>query len=190
MADSSVASPTAPQTFSWRTQLFRGAMVMLAAGLTAALYFWGNRIPTAALMRYGYVGIFIISVLAYATVIVPLPAPALAFVAGGVLLPWLVAIVAGLGASVGQMTGYLAGLGGRVVVENRGIYARLQYWMRRYGPVVIFVVAFIPSPFFDFVGILAGAFRMPVRVFFFWCALGQILKMLVFAYAGNIWRWH
>jgi membrane protein DedA with SNARE-associated domain len=46
------------------------------------------------------------------------------------------------------------------------------------------VMAFIPNPIFDLAGMAAGMLKMPVPQFLFWCALGKILKMLVFSYTG------
>ena len=46
-------------------------------------------------------------------------------------------------------------------------------------------MAVIPNPFFDLAGIAAGTLKIPVLRFYFFCALGSIIKMLAFAYGGN-----
>ena len=56
--------------------------------------------------------------------------------------------------------------------------------MRRYGASPRFVLAAIPNPFFDLAGMAAGALRMPLLPFLFWCLLGKSIKMLFFAYTG------
>jgi membrane protein DedA with SNARE-associated domain len=56
---------------------------------------------------------------------------------------------------------------------------------RRWSDLLILIMAFIPNPFFDLAGIAAGTLKMPVLRFYFFCALGSILKMLVFAFGGN-----
>jgi uncharacterized membrane protein YdjX (TVP38/TMEM64 family) len=48
------------------------------------------------------------------------------------------------------------------------------------------LLAFIPNPAFDLVGIAAGALKIPFYQFIFWCWIGKVLKMLVFAYLGDI----
>jgi hypothetical protein len=63
------------------------------------------------------------------------------------------------------------------LVDKNPRYARLVGWMRRFGPVTIFVLAVIPNPLFDVTGIIAGALRMPV-----W--LGKIVKNIAVAYGA------
>jgi membrane protein DedA with SNARE-associated domain len=96
-----------------------------------------------------------------------------------------VGLVAGLGATLGEMSGYLAGASGRAIVPNQILYNRLENAMRRYGPIVIVVLAFIPSPVFDLAGVIAGALKMPWYQFLLWCFLGKLPKMLLVAYAGE-----
>ncbi len=57
--------------------------------------------------------------------------------------------------------------------------------MRKYGSITVLLLAFIPSPLFDIAGVTAGMLKMPLLRFLFWCMLGKILKMLVFAYGGS-----
>jgi membrane protein DedA with SNARE-associated domain len=151
-----------------------------------SLFIYSIRDRADILTRYGYPGIFLLSVLASATIV--LPAPGLLFVFGAGALPALsplwVGVAAGLGATVGELSGYLAGFSGRAVIEDRAMYDRLEGWMRKYGPLVIASLGFLPFPIFDLAGIAAGALKMPVQRFLFWCAMGKIPKMLVVAYAG------
>jgi membrane protein DedA with SNARE-associated domain len=62
--------------------------------------------------------------------------------------------------------------------------------MKKYGGWTVLFLAFIPNPAFDMAGIVAGALKMPIKRFLIWCAIGKIMKMLVFAYAGStIFSW-
>ncbi len=106
------------------------------------------------------------------------------FTMGAVFNPLLVALVAGAGASLGELTGYLAGFSSQPVVERMKIYQRLVVWLKKYGALAILVLAAIPNPIFDMTGAAAGALKMPVRKFLFWTWIGETIKMLVFAYAG------
>jgi len=139
------------------------------------------------LSSYGYIGIFLISIAANATIIIPLPGVAFTTAMGAIFNPVGVAIAAGLGASLGELSGYLAGFSGQGVVERVQLYTRLTEWMRAheilsYG--VIFLLALIPNPLFDLAGMASGALKLPMWKFLIACALGKILKMLAFAYAG------
>ena len=136
------------------------------------------------LESYGYIGIFLISILANATVIIPAPGLVIVFSMGAKFTPLLVGIAAGLGATIGELSGYLAGFSGQAVIEDQKRYDQLVRWMQKNGPLTIAVLAFIPNPLFDLAGIIAGALKMKVHHFLFFALIGKILKMLLFAYAG------
>jgi membrane protein DedA with SNARE-associated domain len=135
--------------------------------------------------KYGYPGIFVLSFLTYATVIVPVPGLLVVSAMGAYFNPILVALAAGLGAALGQLTGYLAGFGSQPVVERVQIYKRMVEWVRKNGPLSILVLSAIPNPIFDITGAAAGALRMPVYKFFFWTWMGETIKMVIFAYFGS-----
>jgi len=104
---------------------------------------------------------------------------------GGVLNPLAVGIAAGLGAALGELTGYLAGIGGRAVIERRGFYDRLEGWMRKGGPLVIFLLAAIPNPAFDVGGMMAGALRMPIWHFYLAAWAGKSVRFTLLAMGGQ-----
>ena len=149
-----------------------------------SIFIFSIRDKVQDLEKYGYLGIFIISFLAYATVILPAPGVALVFSMGAVFTPWIVALVAGAGAALGEMVGYLAGFGSQPAIERLNIYERMVFWLKKYGSVAILLLSAIPNPFFDLTGIAAGALKMPVYKFLGWAWLGETIKMFVFAYAG------
>lgn len=144
-----------------------------------------NRDRIQHLQVYGYPGIFLVSLLSYATIIVPVPAVVLTSVMGAVFNPFFVSIAAGVGASLGELSGYLAGFSGQMVVEDKPHYDRIVRWMRKYGGLTILVLATIPNPLFDLVGILAGMLKMPIWKFLMFCMIGNIIKMMMFAFAGD-----
>lgn len=165
-----------------RTRFLRLLALLLVIAATVAGVLWRDRL--GRFVAYGYPGIFLISLAANATVILPAPSLALVFALGGVLDPILVGLTAGLGEALGELTGYLAGYSGQAVIENREIYDRLHGWMRQYGLATIFFLSVFPSPFFDLAGIAAGALRFPIGYFLLSCWLGKTLKTTVFALAG------
>ncbi|MFQ5410232.1 MAG: VTT domain-containing protein, partial [Anaerolineales bacterium] len=55
---------------------------------------------------------------------------------------------------------------------------------RRSALTVLLVMAIIPNPLFDVVGIAAGALKIRLEQFLVITAVGKIIKMLFFAYAG------
>ena len=160
----------------------RVAIFLLVVGLSVYLILIRDRIQE--LEVYGYPGIFLISLISNATVIIPLPGVVVTSAMGAVFNPFWVALASGTGAALGEISGYLAGFSGRGVVQRTPQHDRLQEWMGKYGNLTVLVLALIPNPLFDVAGITAGALKMPVLRFLLFCAIGKILKMLVFAYGG------
>lgn len=152
--------------------------------IALSVFVFSIRDQAEQLAIYGYPGIFVISFLAYATVLLPAPGVAVVFTMGSVFNPFGVAIAAGTGAALGELTGYLAGFSGQAVVERVEIYERLTSWMKRNGSLTILVLAAIPNPFFDLAGVAAGSLKMHVVRFFIWCWIGETIKMAIFAFAG------
>ena len=167
----------------WKLTLARILALIVVIGISVYIYALGDQAAKYAI--YGYPGIFLISFMAYATVILPAPGVAIVFVAGAVLHPLGVGLAAGAGATLGEMVGYLAGFSGQAVIERVNIYTRMTGWMMRNGPLTIFLLAMIPNPFFDVAGMSAGALKMPVPKFMVWCFLGETLKMTALAYLGE-----
>jgi len=151
--------------------------------------------------KYGYIGVFLASLLGSAPLFFPIPHPATVF-AGGVLLfnPIGVAIAGGVGGAIGETMGYIAGLGGKVISKDewvgglKGFLRRLvglaidqiTEWFSRYPRITIFVLALIPNPLFDAAGIVAGFNRYNIRKFFIATLLGKTLRSFFLSYLGFI----
>jgi uncharacterized membrane protein YdjX (TVP38/TMEM64 family) len=168
-----------------RQNILRVLALVGVVGLIAALFVFRDQVKQ--LENFGYFGIFLISIAVNATIIIPIPGVALATAMGAIFNPFGVAVAAGLGAALGELSGYLAGFGGQVAVERVELYNRLTEWMRAHQTLAylaIFILAFIPNPLFDLAGMAAGALKLPVWKFLLACSIGKILKMLMFAFAG------
>ena len=162
------------------------AALVLSVAITVVVFRLGDRL--ADLQGLGYLGVFVIAVLANATVILPVPGIAVVFAGGGVLNPLLVGLIAGVGEPLGELTGYLAGYGGSAVAENRELYERIRRWMERRGFMTLLVLSAIPNPLFDLAGMAAGMLRYPVFKFLLACWIGKTFKALVIAYLGSFLR--
>jgi uncharacterized membrane protein YdjX (TVP38/TMEM64 family) len=177
--------PPAKEKPKLTTTFLRVLALVGVLSLIALLFIFRDQVRK--LEEYGYIGIFLLSIAANATIIIPLPGVALTTAMGAIFNPVGVAIAAGLGAALGELSGYLAGFSGQGVVERTKLYDRLMDWMERhqnlaYGLIVL--MAFIPNPLFDIAGMASGALKLPLWKFLIACAIGKILKMLMFAYAG------
>jgi membrane protein YqaA with SNARE-associated domain len=151
-------------------------------GITVYIYSIRERVDEFA--AYGYPGIFLIALMANATVFLPAPGVAVVFAMGSIFNPLGVALAAGTGGAIGELSGYLAGFSGQAIVENTKAYNRVLPWVQKYGVWAILVLAAIPNPFFDLAGIAAGIAKIPIWKFLLFCWIGQLIKMAMFAYAG------
>ena len=167
---------------TWKIKLARTAAIIFVIGLTVVLFLY--RKDVQKLGAFGYPGIFLVSILANATIILPVPGILITSAMGAVFNPFWVAVAAGTGAALGELTGYLAGFSGQGIIENRKWYERFERWMKKYGDITIFVLAVIPNPLFDIAGLTAGALKMPIWRYLIWVTLGKIIKMMLFAYFG------
>ena len=157
--------------------------IIAVVGLTVFLFL--NRQKVSQLGQFGYPGIFLVELISSATLILPVPGVLFTSAMAAVFNPWWVAAAAGSGATLGELTGYVAGFSGQGVIENRTWYDRVTGWIKKYGDATIFVLALIPNPIFDVGGMAAGALRMPVWRFLLFSWLGKIGKMLIFAFGGS-----
>ncbi|KKU46895.1 MAG: putative membrane protein [Candidatus Woesebacteria bacterium GW2011_GWC2_47_16] len=156
----------------------------LAFAILISVLIFLNRDKFGDLESYGYLGIFLISLLGNATIVLPVPVILTAFLGGGIFNPLIVAVVTSLGATIGELTGYLAGTSGRGLLENKGKIEKVKNWMSKYGLWTLFVLAVIPNPLFDLAGIVAGATKIPVYKYLIVVGLGKLIKFLVFSFLG------
>jgi membrane protein YqaA with SNARE-associated domain len=136
------------------------------------------------LAGWGYLGIFLASLLGNATLLLPAPVLALALVEGKYLNPYGVGGASAAGATLGELTGYLAGYGGQAFVDHEQ-YPQLQQWLDDYGFAAIVTLAAVPNPVFDVVGILAGLNHYPLHLFVAATFLGKLVKFTAVALFGK-----
>lgn len=136
--------------------------------------------------RWGYVGAFLISMFASATIVLPAPGIAVVIAMSSALDPVMLGIVAGLGSAIGELSGYAAGAGGRALVpeHQRSQVAKLHSLTHRYGALVLGALAAIPLPLFDFAGIVAGMLRINIAAFIVAVGIGKSIKYIVLILVG------
>ena len=171
-----------PKRVSIRTNILRILALLAVVAITVFVYSIRDRVDEFA--AYGYPGIFLVALMANATVFLPAPGVAVVFAMGSIFNPLGVALAAGSGGALGELSGYLAGFSGQAVIENTNVYDRIHPWVVKYGGWAILLLSAIPNPFFDIAGVAAGIAKMSIRRFLVACWIGQIIKMTLFAYAG------
>jgi len=170
--------------------------LLLVIAITVGIFLVYGRHPErlAELKNYAYWGAFLISLFGNAAVILAAPIlPILATIGvvlypvTGPLGPIIVGLVGGVGAAIGEMTGYMLGYSGRGIVERVKLYNRLVERLRRWGALAIFILSIVPF-FFDLVGIAAGVLRFPLWKFFILCWLGRTILYVGIVLAAA-WGW-
>lgn len=169
-----------------------GLLVLIALMMTVfAFAFFFFDVDVAQLNTYGYVGLFAISLISAASIVLPMPGVAAIAGAGallepvlGIPVPVLVALVAGPAEAIGEITGYAAGYGGSVLFQDRPFYPRVKAWMERRGILTMFALSSFPNPLVDVAGVAAGAVHMPLSHFYIGVLPGKIVKNLYLAAGG------
>lgn len=157
-----------------------GLIVAILISVLAFIY----RDSFIKLQNYGYFGLFVLSILGNATIILPVPVILTAFIGGAIFNPFIVTVIVASGASIGELTGYLAGYGGTGIVEKDAKLQKVKKWMDKHGLWTLFVLAAIPNPLFDLAGIIAGATKIPIHKYLIIVWLGKLIKFGIFAFLG------
>jgi membrane protein DedA with SNARE-associated domain len=100
--------------------------------------------------------------------------------------PFLLGLVGGLGAALGEFTGYGIGFGGRKLIEKKWKkdMNKTEKLFQKYGGfLIILLFAATPLPD-DIVGILGGSLGYPAKKFFVATLIGKIILHWILAYGG------
>ena len=156
--------------------------VAVVVAFILTVFLLRNRLPDISTV--GYIGVLILSFVGSASILVPVPGIAAVCVGPGVvgLSPMIVAVMASIGESVGELSGYMIGFSGRGFADKNRFYPRIERWMQQRGGLVLFLASSFPNPFFDFVGIAGGTLRYPIWRFLIAVWAGKLVKSTLIAY--------
>lgn len=136
--------------------------------------------------QYGYLGIFFLSFIGALSVIFPIPYTIVIYLMGSIIDPLLIAISGGLGSAFGELSGYVLGYFGRMLISEER-RKKMDYMLKifdRYGVAAIFLFALTPLPD-DLLIIPLGIMRYnPIR-FLIPCILGKTLMCLILSLGGR-----
>ena len=158
------------------------------------IYHWEYVIQ---LEHEGYLGLFLISLLAGSPIPIPTPSMILTFTLGSLLNPVLVGIVSGLGNAIGYALIYTTGRGGVHLlpsfnVSDSGIgrflrkirMSRMLDSPNRTGMVTVFLLSIYPNPVLTPLVLGMGATRFNFTKFFIACWAGKTVMTLLLALLG------
>ena len=139
------------------------------------------------LEQLGLLGIMLINFLASATIFLPAPAIATVVAGGALYSPLSVALSSSFGAATGDVVGFLLGHSGKNLFykKHHTTFLVVKDLFHTFGGILIFLVAFIPNPFFDVVGILAGFVHYPLMRFFALILVGRLIRNFLLASFGS-----
>lgn len=196
MSEGSV--PVGPPLSGRPARSVGGSLVPRLVGLAVLIGLTGLSIGAFQLARtfpesphflsLGYLGVFILTLTCSATLFLPVPAWGAVTVAGAFLNPVLLGIAAGAGAATGELTGYLAGRSGRLVLggQDHPWFGRVHRLIDGHGFLTLFVLSAIPNPLFDVAGITAGSLGFSPWRYWLAVALGKSLVYTVLAVGGRV----
>jgi len=142
------------------------------------------------LLQYSYLGVFVLSFIGTASIIIPVPYTLIIFTLSMHPSQWnpaLLIIAGGFGSALGEFTGYALGyFGRRIISEER--QRKMTYLVRvfdRYGPLAIFVFALTPLPD-DLLFIPLGIMRYKFYKAFIPALVGKLLMIFILVNSGTL----
>lgn len=154
--------------------------------LNVALFY--APIDYGGLGAFAYAGAFLITLLANAAVVVPVPyIPIVGHIAQTAGSPLAVVLIAALGSALGESVAFSVGRVETDLFTGRGWYERLRGFFRHEWRAFLFLLVFaMPlNPFFDVGGLAAGALGIRFRTFFAAVLLGRVVRFATIAYLAS-----
>ncbi|MGP8079308.1 MAG: VTT domain-containing protein [Dehalococcoidales bacterium] len=134
-----------------------------------------------------------------ATNLIPFgPAPialSILFTTAPIWNPLIVGLAAAIGASIGGLGGYLAGVLGRKILLKENFMCNMNQalcnenisnWIKHKGPPVIGILALQPFLPFEITGIIAGSLKMSVGKFFIASLTGNAIKYIALSFMAGM----
>lgn len=168
-------------------KVFEIILVVFIIGLSVTIFLMRDKIQNVS--EVSYLGLILLCFIANATVLLPAPSLMIAASCALIMNPWLVALCAALGSSLGEFVGYAFG----TVTED--LSPKFKKFLDKLTSkihnqtLIVFILAVLPLPLFDVVGIYSGGTKMNLIKFFLACFVGKFIKMLVYTRIYDILEW-
>lgn len=161
----------------WR-KYFEVVLLLFILAFSVAIFLLRDKLTEVG--KVGYLGLFLLCVLANSTVLLPSPSLMVAASCALVMDPLLVALVASIGSSVGELVGYAFGTASQDCSPKFHLLLEKLNAKIHNDTLLVFILAVLPLPLFDVIGIYSGGTKMNLLKFFAACFAGKFLKMLVY----------
>jgi membrane protein YqaA with SNARE-associated domain len=165
-----------------RRYLLSGALMGVAVLLLVLSGALLGRVP--ALRQLDYLGIFLINLLGSAW-IAPAPGLLVLCLSAGTsgADPLLAGIAAGMGQTLGGVTGYIGGYGAAGFAVATPGYQRIRAWAQPRMTIALVLTSVIPNPIFSIVNVASGSVRYPLTRYFLVVGVSKTAKTVAAAYA-------
>lgn len=171
----------------WRAWMRPALVAAIAIALNIIAYLMIPPDLAYRLGALGYLGVFLITLISNATIIVPIPYFGLVAALSPGLSMVGVGLAGALGSVIGESVSFFVGRSGRGVVEQtrfyRWVQRQLEHPWRAF--VVLFALSAPPNPAFDVAGITAGAMGLPYWIFLSAVFLARLVRFGVIALFGG-----
>lgn len=163
--------------------------IVLIIAIVAIIIALSKRLDLEGIgVTYGYLGVFIISLVSCATIIFPVSyAPVLiAISASTSLSPFWIGIFGGIGATIGEFTGYVLGRSGAKVFSEKweDKIALAKRFFEKYGFWSVALISATPLP----VGLMlfvAGLAKYSIIKLIGATIIGKVISVWILAYLGQ-----
>ena len=161
--------------------------IIIVIALSVAIFLLRDKI--GQVNDIGYLGLFLLCFLANSTVLLPAPSLVIAASCALIMNPFWVALFAALGSTLGELVGYAFGTIAKDLSSKfQNVLDKLTSKVHN-QTVLVFVLAVLPLPFFDIVGIYSGGTKMNLIKFSIACFIGKFIKLLVYTRMYDILEW-
>ncbi|HVD30166.1 MAG TPA: VTT domain-containing protein [Methylomirabilota bacterium] len=146
-------------------------------------------IDYSAFTSFAYVGAFVVTFLANALIVIPIPyIPIVAHIGATAGMPWLVVVLGALASVLGESVAFLAGRAEEGLVSEHPVYRRVHRVAQRplLAGAMLFAFAVPPNPIFDVAGLAAGAVGVRYRVFFIAVFAARLIRLAVIVWLGTM----
>ena len=141
--------------------------------------------------EFGIAGIFLVSFIGTATVLVPIPYTVVILLvsASSIMNPWVIVMFATAGSAVGETTGYLIGYSAKNIVGEKK-QAKLDSMLmvlqkhRNIWPVLVFIFALTPLPD-DLLFIPLGLAHFSFKRVFVPMIIGKTIMLTLLVFLGK-----
>lgn len=167
--------------FGW-AEVSRALLTMTIIVVAALAFIYAEDV-SVRWVGQSYVAVFMFALIGAATVVLPAPAALTAISFASALEdPVGVGLVAAAGQTLGEMVSYLLGASGSRLFKKGPLYGRVHKAIDGHTKMaggVIFVLAMMPNPLFDLVGLAAGVVRYSAWKFMVLAFFGNAVKYIL-----------